>query len=84
MDDIADWRKRIDDIDDKILRLLNERAGCAIEIGKIKSAKGIEITDQAREDKILARLKELNQGPLSDESIETLFKCLINESKNLE
>ena len=84
MDDIADWRKCIDDIDDQILRLLNKRAGCAIEIGKIKSAKGIEITDKAREDKIIARLKALNQGPLSDEAVETLFKCLINESKNLE
>jgi chorismate mutase len=84
MDDIADWRKRIDDIDDQILRLLNERAGCAVEIGKIKSAKGIEITDKAREDKILDRLKTKNQGPLSDDAVVTIYKCLINESKNLE
>lgn len=84
MDDIADWRKRIDEIDENILQLLNERAGCAIEIGKIKSVKGIEVTDQAREDKILAHLAEINHGPLSDEAVQKLFKCLINESKNLE
>jgi chorismate mutase len=84
MDDIADWRKRIDEIDEKILKLLNERAGCAIEIGKIKSEKGIEITDQSREDRILAHLTEINQGPLSGEAVQNLFKCLIIESKNLE
>ncbi|MFC1650310.1 chorismate mutase [Candidatus Latescibacterota bacterium] len=84
MDDIADWRNRIDEIDENILKLLNERAGCAIEIGKIKSVKGIEITDQTREEKIISHLTDINEGPLSDAAIQKLFRCLIIESKNLE
>lgn len=84
MDDIAGWRKRIDEIDEKILKLLNERAEYAIEIGKIKSAKGLEITDQNREESILMRLIAINNGPLSDEAVQKIFRCLIIESKNLE
>ncbi|MFC1541425.1 chorismate mutase [Candidatus Latescibacterota bacterium] len=84
MDDIAGWRKRIDEIDEKILKLLNERAECAVEIGKIKSSKGLEITDQNREESILKRLIAINKGPLSDEAVQKLFRCLIIESKNLE
>lgn len=84
MDEIDDWRKRIDEIDENILKLLNERAGCAIEIGKIKSVKGLEITDQTREESIISHLTAINNGPLSGEAIQKLFRCLIIESKNLE
>ena len=84
MDDIVEWRKRIDGIDKKLLELLNERARCAIEIGKLKLKQGIEINDPSREKDIISRICAINSGPLSDDAVQRLFERLINESKKLE
>ena len=84
MQDIADWRKRIDEIDKKLLALLNERAKCAVEIGNVKKRAGMEIYDPNRENEILSRLRSSNEGPLSDDSVQRLFECLIRESRCLE
>jgi chorismate mutase-like protein len=84
MDDIVEWRKRIDGIDEKLLKLFNERAQCAIEIGKLKVKQGIEIHDPSREKDIISRICAINSGPLSNDAVQRIFKCLINESKKLE
>ena len=84
MRDIVEWRNRIDEIDTKLLALLNERAKCALEIGHIKRQDGLPVLDAGREQRIYARLRELNGGPFSNEAIERLFSCLIAESRLLE
>lgn len=84
MDDISDWRKHIDEIDEKILELLNERTRCVIEIGKIKSKNNLQVYDSVREKNIISHLRENNSGPLSDDAVQRLFECLITESKKLE
>lgn len=84
MQDIAGWRVRIDEIDKELLKLLNERATCAIEIGKIKKKDGIDIYDPDRERSILERLRSLNPGPLSGDAVQGLFERLIRESRQLE
>ena len=84
MDEIADWRKRIDEIDKKLLELLNQRARYAVEIGKIKSKKGIEIHDPLREKNIISHVCAINNGPLSNDAVQRLFESLITESKKLE
>ncbi len=83
-DDIAGWRTKIDEIDKSLLKLLNERAGCAIEIGKIKARKNLPVYDPHRESAVLARLRELNNGPLSDKAIEELFRFLIERTREIE
>lgn len=83
-DDIAGWRTRIDEIDTSLLSLLNERAGCAIEIGKIKATKKLPVYDPDRERTILARLRELNTGPLTDKAVEELFQFLIARTREIE
>ena len=84
MDDIADWRDRIDKADSEILELLNERARCACEIGKIKAQISMDVYNPARERKIMAKLSELNGGPLSDKSIHAIFEKIIEECRALE
>ena len=42
-EDVADWRRRIDVIDEQLLRLINSRSACAIEIGRVKRAMGLPI-----------------------------------------
>ncbi len=81
---IDDWRNKIDAIDDQILQLLNERAACAIEIGKIKKSKNKAIYSPEREKAIFARLAAQNKGPLNENSIKTLFERIIDESRHIE
>ena len=47
---ISDWRQRMDEIDKKLVELLNERSQCALEIGRLKQAAGMPIYQPAREN----------------------------------
>jgi chorismate mutase len=82
--DIDDWRRRIDAIDDKLVELLNERANCSIEIGRIKMSRHIPIYDPKREDRILDRMSERSPGPLTGEAVRRLFERIIDESRGIE
>jgi len=81
---IEDWRKRIDEIDGKLLELLNERTRCVIEVGRIKKAQNLRIYDPEREREILRRMKEQNRGPLDEEGLQRLFERVIDECRRIE
>ena len=81
---IEDWRKRIDEIDVKLLELLNDRTRCVIEVGKIKKAQNVRIYDPEREREILRRMKEKNRGPLDEEGLQRLFERVIDECRRIE
>lgn len=81
---IEDWRQRIDEIDRKLLELLNERTGCVIEIGKLKKVQNVRVYDPERERDILRRMKEQNQGPLDEEGLQRLFERVIDECRRIE
>jgi len=83
-DGIADWRKRIDEIDTEMVKLLNERAASAIEIGKLKKVSGSEIFDPKRESFIFDRIRDLNEGPLESDNMVNIFKCIIEECRSKE
>jgi len=74
-------RERIDRIDDKLLRLLNERAAIAQEIGHLKNGS---IYRAEREAQVVRRLQEANRGPLPAESISVLFKEIMSACRALE
>ena len=82
--DIDDWRARIDEVDERIVGLINERLGYAIEIGELKRASGRRIRDRARERALIERLQSLNQGPLSQEAIADVFSRIMAEARILE
>ena len=82
--DITDWRKRIDDIDRQLVKLLNERASCALEIGKHKEAMGQPIYQPTREAEVLANVRAGNSGPLDDGAMTRLFERIIDEARRLE
>ena len=81
---IEDWRRKIDEIDRKLVELLNERSKCAIEIGKIKQAQNLHVYDPEREREILKRIKETNTGPLDDEGLQRLFERIMDECRQIE
>ena len=82
--EISDWRSRIDELDLNLVRLLNDRAHCAIEIGKIKRKRKMAIYDPKREEEVIRRVIEHNQGPLDGEGIRRLFERIIDESRHIE
>ncbi len=84
MDDIAKWRKKIDELDLELVKLLNRRSQCAIEIGKLKHTLNIEIYDPRREEEVLDRVWKEANGPLSKEAVKRLFERIIDESRRAE
>ena len=84
MDRIDEIRKEIDLIDNQLLRLFNERASSAIELGQIKKEKGLNIYDPDRELGIIETMLKQNEGPLDEKAVRGLFQRLIDESRRIE
>jgi chorismate mutase len=81
---IEDWRRRIDEIDQKLVELLNERSQCAMEIGHIKQAANIPLYQPDREKQVLANAAGYNRGPLPDTAIMRLFERILDEARSVE
>ena len=82
--DINDWRKRIDELDEQLVKLLNERSRCAAEVGKLKRQAGTPLYQPAREREILDRLRKMNGGPLSNDALKRLFERILDEARSVE
>jgi chorismate mutase len=82
--DISDWRDEIDRIDEELLKLLNRRSACALEIGRIKRELNIPIYSPNRETEVIRHVTGLNEGPLEMGAIRRLFERIIDESRSLE
>ena len=82
--DLEHWRNQIDGLNEKIVELLSERASCAIEAGKIKRERGQPLHAPEREILVLNQLKAINNGPLSDEAVQRIFRQIIDETLRLE
>ena len=82
--DISDWRRKIDEIDRSLVRLLNERARCVVEIGKIKRENGLPIRELDREQEVLRHALEANQGPLGNEALQRVFERIVDEGRSLQ
>ena len=81
---LEQWRREIDILDSELLRLLNERARIASELGALKYSSGLPVYDGRRERQILARLCESNQGPLDAAGVSSIFRSIIRESRRVE
>lgn len=81
---IGELRKSIDEIDEKILNLINQRLLLGKEIGKIKRKIKEQVTDKVRELSILKRLKDLNKGHLRNDTLDYIFTQIISESREIQ
>jgi chorismate mutase-like protein len=84
MNDLDGWRKRIDEIDQQLVKLLNERSRCAVEIGHWKKKLDLPAWQPEREAEILRNVVKANGGPLDDAAIRRLFERIIDEARSLE
>ena len=82
--DIDDWRRKIDKIDSDILKLLNERIMCVINIAAIKKQEGIPVYIAEREEKIIERLFKENNGPVEEDNIRNIFSVIFTESRRVQ
>lgn len=78
------FRQRIDEIDRKLVELLNERARIVVEIGDQKRAHALPIYAPDREAQVLAKVLALNEGPLQARSVEAIYRELMSASFALE
>ncbi len=82
--DIPGWRKKIDEIDRKLVELLNERARAAREIGKIKENSNAPIYEPDREKAILEHVRELNGGPINSDDLCGVFERIIGIMRRMQ
>ena len=82
--DIADWRKKIDEIDRRLVQLLNERARCAVEIGKIRCQNAMPIREPHREKEVFQHAFDANQGPLKNDALQRVFERIVDEGRSLQ
>jgi chorismate mutase/prephenate dehydratase len=81
---LANLRTEIDRIDGELVRLMNARARLAHDIGQIKNNQGLECYSPAREEEVLARVVQANQGPLGERCLRAVFRELISGSRAVE
>ena len=77
-------RDEIDEIDEQVVHLLNKRLRAAAEIGMIKSAKGVEPYDPAREEVVFQKICKLSDGSMPDDSLRAIYREVISSSIALE
>ncbi|HZR45201.1 MAG TPA: prephenate dehydratase [Candidatus Manganitrophaceae bacterium] len=83
-DPLSPLRQKIDDIDERLLALLNDRARIVQEIGKIKKEQKADFYAPSREQAIYDRLTQLNPGPFPNEAVRSVFREIISASLSLE
>jgi len=85
MPTLDELRRDIDRVDEVLVRLLNERARCACEVGKVKKELGIEVYQPEREKQVIEHVRNIAvEGPLGPDAIARLFERIIDEARSLE
>ena len=84
---IEELRSRIDVIDEQLVRLLNVRVACAVEVGRMKHEMGLPIYQPERESQVLGSVKQSAtalSGPLTAEAVVRIFERIIDEARRAE
>jgi chorismate mutase len=84
MDKLADCRRQIDQLDLKIVDLLNERTEIVNEIGRIKRQFSMPVYEPKREDQVFENVTGHNPGPLTAEALKRIFERIIDEMRTIQ
>lgn len=79
---LAELRREIDAIDEKLVALLNDRARAALQIGIAKN--GANVYQPGREKQVLKHISDINQGPLNGEGLEAIFTSIIEVCRTIQ
>ncbi len=81
---LAGCRERIDDVDLRILALLNERTETVEEIGRIKRDAGLPVYEPKREEQVFQNIVDHNRGPLRSDAVKRVFERIIDEMRKVQ
>ena len=81
---IEELRSRVDEVDRELIRILNERARIVQEMVEIKARAGKPLFDPKREEEILRKVAEVNEGPIYDSSMREIFEIILHRIRDLE
>lgn len=82
--DIADWRKKIDELDRKIVELISARAGAAHAIGELKRGEHMAIYEPDRERAVFEKVRGANPGPLSDRDLLRIYERIMDIMRQIQ
>ncbi len=81
---VKELRRRVNEVDGELVRILNERARIVQELGAYKRETGVALFDPRREEEILRRVAEINEGPIYDTSMRDIFELIMHRIRDLE
>jgi chorismate mutase len=82
--DISDWRKKIDELDRKLVELLNQRANAAIEIGRLKRNTDLPVYEPEREREVIANAQKCNGGPLDARDLAKIYERIMDVMRSIQ
>jgi len=82
--DIAGWRKQIDELDQKLVELLSQRAQAAHEIGKLKRVAGMPVYEPDREQTVFDNARRANRGPLPDRDLLRIYERIMDIMRQIQ
>ena len=83
-EDLARCRVTIDELDLRLLDLLNERTVVVEEIGRIKQSLQMAVYEPKREDQVYANILNHNSGPLTPDAVKRIFERIIDEMRTVQ
>jgi chorismate mutase-like protein len=83
-DKLEDLRVLVDEVDRRIVALLNERTRVVEDIGCVKREARLPIYEPKREDQVFANVSEVNHGPLTEEAVRRIFERIIDEMRTIQ
>ena len=82
--DIEDWRKKIDEVDRRLVELICERARAVVEIGKLKRNTSMPIYEPDRERRVFENVRRENRGPLSDRELLRVYERIMDVMRQIQ
>ncbi len=83
-DSLDELERAIDWMDERVVELINERANLVVQVGEFKRKSDVPIYAPHREHAVLTKIKSLNEGPLSDRTLESIYRELMSGSFAIE
>jgi chorismate mutase len=81
---LEEYRLLIDDVDRRIVALLNERTAVVENIGRVKREARLPIYEPKREDEVFANITSANHGPLTTQAVRGIFERIIDEMRSIQ
>lgn len=82
--EISDWRRKIDELDEQIVRLVNQRAEAALAIGQLKQKSDLPVYEPNREKDVFEHVRRSNPGPLSDTEVVDIYERIVDVMRAIQ